>query len=194
MKKHIFGVALFSLIVASFALIYAFFYAPSIPPQEAVKPPLSRTETQTEKPSYCNLERAKLSYEVQSSQFDLVNNRLTSKVKVMWNGSGTPPARLFARTNLFTLDRKEFSETIKTISFTKVFENRNEATLIIVSKLDAPSGKIDERQNLYVSFDFSETEEMNNSSKAGRIQPVRYQVLFIHGKKEPVRETVVNEG
>ena len=46
MKKHILGVALFSFIVASFAFIYAFFYAPSIPSKEAVKPPLSRTEPQ----------------------------------------------------------------------------------------------------------------------------------------------------
>ena len=36
MKKHIFGVALFSLIVIPF--VYAFFYAPSIPPKELVTP------------------------------------------------------------------------------------------------------------------------------------------------------------
>ena len=183
MKKHIFGAALFSLIVASFAFIYAFLYAPSIPPKEAVKPPLSQTEVRTEKPTYCNLKRNKLTYDVQSSQFDLDDKKLTSTVKITWNGSGEPPKEVFGKTELFTLDRKDFSKSFGQMTFTKVFENRNEATLIVVAKLDKSDKTIDERQNLYVSFNFSEIEDAKNDSSASKNLTEVHQVLFVHGKK-----------
>lgn len=182
MKKHIFGFVLFSLIVASFVLVYAFFNAPSIPPIEAVKPPISRTETREEKPYYCNLRRNKISFEVQSSQFDLEKNKLTSKVKVYWNGNENPPKQIYLTGNLFTLDQKEISKTIEPMVFTGTFNNRREATLVVLSKIGEDT-KFDKRQNLYLNLKFSEDNSSENYSKPSKNLTEASQVLFVHGEK-----------
>ncbi len=181
MKKHIFGFALFSLIVASFALVYAFFNAPSIPPKESVKPPVAQTETREEKPYLCNLLRSNLSYEVQSSQFDLVANKLTSKVKVYWNGDGNPPKQIYLTGNLFTLDQKDASKTIEPMVFTGTFNNRREATLVVLSKFGEEI-KFDERQNLYVNLKISENSSSESYSKPSKNLSQASQVLFVHGE------------
>jgi hypothetical protein len=183
MRKHIFGFALFSLIFASFALVYAFFYAPSIPPQEAVKPPISQTETRNEKPYSCQLRRNKLSYEVLSSQFDWDKRELTSKVKIFWNGYGESPTQIFAKIELFTIEENGFSESLEPMAFTKVFENRTEATLIIIRKLDEANKKLSKGQNLYIDFNFSENYPEVDYVKSSKNLSQAYQVLFIHGEK-----------
>lgn len=182
MKKHIFGFTLFIFIFASFALAYTFFTAPAIPSKDAVKPPVSQTETRVEKPYSCHFKQKKLSYEVLSSQLDADKNQLTSKVRVIWTASGEPPKEIFVRTELFTLDQSETSISFEPLAFTKVFENRNEATLVILSDLKKANGKIDGRENLYVNFELSENNPAENFSKPSRDLARAYQVLFIHDK------------
>jgi len=189
MKKHIFGFVLFSLIVASFVLVYAFFNTPSIPPKEAVKPPIARMETREEKPYYCNLRRNKISFEVQNSQFDLDKNELTSKVKVYWNGNENPPKQIYLTGNLFTLDQKEISKTIEPMVFTGTFNNRREATLIVLSKIDKEI-KFDERQNLYLNLKFSENDSSENYSKPSKNLAEASQVLFVHGENSVIKTKV----
>jgi hypothetical protein len=189
MKKHIFGFVLFSLVVASFALVYAFFNAPSIPPVEAVKPPVAQTETREEKPYFCNFRRNNFSYVVQSSQFDLDNNKLTSKVKVYWNGNGNPPEQIYLTGNLFTLDQKGTSKSIEPMVFTGAFNNRREATLVVLSNIGNET-KFDRRQNLYVNLKFSENDTSENSSKPGKNLAEANQVLFVHGEGSVIKNTV----
>ena len=95
MKKHIFGFVLFSLVIASFALVYAFFNAPSIPPAEAVKPPVAPTETRAEKP----YDRNNLSFEVLSSQYFVKENKIVSQIRVKYNGSiRVAPSKIYVNT------------------------------------------------------------------------------------------------
>lgn len=189
MKKHIFGFVLFSLVIASFALVYAFFNAPSIPPKEAVKPPVAQTETREEKPYFCNLRRNNLSFEVQSSQFDLDNNKLTSKVKVYWNGNENPPKQIYLTGNLFTLAQKETSKSIEPLVFTSAFNNRREATLVVLSNFGEEI-KFDQRQNLYVNLKFSESDSSENYSKPSINLAEANQVLFVHGESSVIKNTV----
>jgi hypothetical protein len=191
MKKHIFGFLLFSFIVASFGLIFAFFYAPSIPPKESVKPPVPQTVERVEKPYSCPTKRNKISYEVLNSKFDLDGNELISKVKVSWTGSGAPPSQIYVRTELFTLVRNELTKTLETVTFEEVFENRSEATLIVVSKLDKVDSKIDEKQNLYVTFNFSEEFPTENYSNSGKNVAEAHPVLFVHGDVSEYRPNLI---
>jgi hypothetical protein len=99
MKKHIFGFALFSFIVASFAITFAFLYAPTIPPKEAVKPPFMQTEMRTEKRSYCNLNKNNLSYEILSSQYFVEDNKIVSKIRVSLRGANSvAPSKIYVGT------------------------------------------------------------------------------------------------
>ena len=189
MKKHIFGFVLFSLVIASFAFVYAFFNAPSIPPVEAVKPPISQAETREEKPYFCNLRRNNLSFEVQSSQFDLDKNELTSKVKVYWNGNGNPPEQIYLTGNLFTFDKLETSKSIEPMVFSGTFNDRREATLIVLSNI-GDEIKFNERQNLYVNLKFSENKSSENYSKPGKNLAEASQVLFVHGENSVIKTTI----
>ncbi len=179
MRKHVLGFGIFNLIFASFALVYAFFYAPAIPPKETVKPPIAPMETREERPYTCQLKRSKISFQVQSSEFDLDKSELTSKIRVTWNENGEPPKQIFLKSELFTIDQRGASKTLEPLVFTKVFDKRSEATLIVLSKVEK-STKIDERQNLYVAFDLSENEPSEVESKVNRNISAASQVLFVH--------------
>ena len=179
MRKHVLGFGIFNLIFASFALVYAFFYAPAIPPKETVKPPIAQTEIPVERPYTCQLKRNKISFEVQSSEFDLDKSQLTSKIKVTWNGNGEPPKQIFLKSELFTLDQRGTSKTLEPLVFATVFDKRSETTLIVFSKV-GKSSKIDERQNLYVAFDLSENELSEVQSKVNKNIAEASQVLFVH--------------
>ena len=186
MKKHILGVALFSLIVASFAIVYAFFYSPSIPPKEAVKPPVSQTEPRAEKPYSCQLKRNQVSYEILSSQLDLDTNKLTSKVKLTWNGEGKAPDEVYMELKIVTAGgfSNPFYFTSQTLD--NPFTNGNQTITTIESEISA-AGKINKKENLYAFFSFSQ-DYLDNSR--GRGQRQSYQVLVIHGKDSAVKNAV----
>ncbi len=179
MRKHIFGFALFSLIFASFALVFAFFYAPSIPPKEAVKPPISQAEMRTEKPYSCNLRRNKLSYEVISSELD--GFKLISKVKVFWNGTEKAPEKIYLRPMLFTLDQKGSGLRLGWTTFNGVFGDKNEVTLVVTSDLDIAAKLVNEEQNWYVNYEISNDNKSENYSLPNLAEV--QQVLFVHDKK-----------
>lgn len=96
MRKHILGLAVFSLIFVSFAFAFAYIYAPPIPQVEEVKIPVYKSE----KPSSCHKSAKKLSYEIISSQLDLQKKKLYTRVSLKWNGREPAPKSLFVNTNL----------------------------------------------------------------------------------------------
>ena len=179
MKKHILGVALFSLIVASFAIIYAFFYTPSLPPKEAVKPPVSQTVTREEKTYSCRFSRDQVSFEVLSSQFDLETKKITTKIKLSWNGEERAPKEVY--TNLQLVTAGEFNKPVYIIEqkIVNPFNNGNQTITTIESEIPA-TVKIKEKENLYAFFSFSENVPAYSDIRA---QKKSYQVLFIHGSK-----------
>lgn len=193
MKKHIFGFVLFSLIVASFVLVYVFFNAPSIPPKEAVKPPISRTETREEKPYYCNLRRNKISYEVQNPHLSLSFGQLTAKLKLNWNGMGKLPKEVYVTPYIFTLDNTKetftASESILTrfnksnLEFSnskfliEPFNDSNEIEIAIQSTI-SNSKLLEENNNYYVVFDIStEKSEKGSFDVAKKLEEAKSVLL-----------------
>ena len=181
MKKHIFGFVLFSLIVVSFALIYAFFFAPSIPSKESVRPPVPQTEVRTERPA-CYPKRLKdFSYEVISANYFAEQGKLVSKVKLYWNGNGAAPKRISVSPRVFTLDDSEKSTSLKAEALINPFEDGNSKTISIESKYvlsDNGSGPA----NFYVVFDVLDnssgtrlTSEKVNLSEA-------FHILYVYGE------------
>lgn len=178
MKKHILGFAFFALIVASFVFVYAFFSAPSLPPKEAVKPPVAMTETRVEKPYFCRYKSNKLSYEVISSQFIASENKLVSKIKVSWNGYAEAPNKVYL-TSLFTAVKNNQKETFGSVEILdQPFKNSNEK--IVTLKTSASGNtKITEKSNLYARFSLNDNlskDKTNDESSLSEPQ----QVLFIH--------------
>jgi hypothetical protein len=116
MKKHIFGFALFSLIVATFAFIYTVFYAPSMPSKNAVKPPVSQMETRSERPTACFPRRTKqFSYTIDGANYYVENNVLVSKITLYWNGSGAPPAKISVQPRIFMMDQRRRQRTTESL-------------------------------------------------------------------------------
>lgn len=182
MKKHIFGFVLFSFIVVSFGLIYAFFYAPSIPSKEAVKPPAAQTETRNERPYSCPTRRVKdFSYEVESANYFADQGKLISKVKLYWNGKGPTPKNISISPRIFTLDTYEKSTALSAETFYNPFERGNSVTVSIESKF-IPNGVGSGPANLYVVFDALDstsgaylTSEKINTSEA-------FHILYVYGE------------
>lgn len=179
MNRHIFGFGLFSLIFASFSLVYVFSCAPPIPLQETVKLPIPEAVTREERITSGRMKANRLTYEVLSSEFDLDAGQLMSRIRVTWNGTDERPKQIFLKAQLFTLETRGTSKTLEQLVFPEVFEPRNEATLIVLSDV-GQSDKIDERQNLYVVFDISGTDSLGNRSKANEDIAEASQVLFVH--------------
>lgn len=180
MKKHFIGFTLFSLIVASFVLVYAFFYAPACPPKEAVKPPVPQTVTRTEpRRSYCNLNRNKLSYEVLSSQYFVDENKIVSRIRVSLNGSvRVAPSKIYVGTTFSSAGNGGESRFGDYEVVENPFAESREKIVTVVSK--AVNGRtiyIDE--NLYVRVSVSDYE---GSVKSADVTQAK-AVLFVYGEK-----------
>ncbi len=196
MKKHIFGFVLFSLIVASFVLVYAFFNAPSIPPKEAVKPPIARTETREEKPYLCNLRRNKISYEVQSSELDVATYKFISKLTLHWDGYGTPPKEILVEPQLFTLDNVEKAVENPKILSTKTlinpFKTDSKTTVLIIS--DQVLIGLSKNENVYVAFNILDVETGNYLTKVKPSLNEAHQVLLSYSKNSTTKSGVIVRG
>lgn len=185
MKKHIFGFALFSLIVATFAIIYAFFSAPSIPPVNAVKPPSAVSESRTEKPYSCPTKRKDFakdfSYEIVSANYFAEQNKLVTKVKLYWNGSGVAPKKLVIQPRIFTIESydNEKLDGLKAETLVEPFADGNGKTFSIESKF-VLSGMGSGPPNLYVAFDFADGANGNplTSEKASLAEA--FHVLYVY--------------
>lgn len=185
MKKHIFGFMLFSLIVASFGLVYAFFYAPAIPPKEAVKPPVPQMVSRTEPRSYCNLNKNKLSYEVLSSQYFVDENKIVSKIRVSLNGSvRVAPSKIYVGTSFSSagnIGGKGFGD-YQTVE--NPFAESREKIVTVVSKV-WDGKKIDIDENLYVLVSVTDTDGSTNYKKNTDVTQAK-AVLFVYGDKSKI--------
>jgi hypothetical protein len=194
MKKHVFGFALFSLIVASFVFVYAFFSAPSIPPKEAVKPPLSRTETRTGKPTACYPKRLKdFSYEIVSANYFAEQGKLVTKVKLYWNGRDEAPATISVQPRIFSIDNYEKAINLKTETLSEPFADGNGRTFSVESKF-VLSGMKEGPPNLYVVFDFADGASGNylTSEKAGLAEA--FHVLYVYGESSVIKPKLIVKG
>ena len=189
MKKHIFGFILFSLIVASFVFVYAFFYAPSIPSPEAVKPPVPRTETRAEK-TYCYPKRSKnFSYTVESANYYAEQRKLVTKVRIHWNGRSEAPKKISIQPRILTADNYEKNIALKAETFVNPFMDGNDKTVTVESKfvLDViGSGP----PNLYVALDFADALSgiALSSEKAGLSEA--FHILYVFPESSQIKPQI----
>ncbi|GEM_PF-3775163 len=187
MKKHILGVALFSLIVASFALIYAFFFSPSIPPKEAVKPPVSRTEIRAEKPTSCYPKRSKeFNYTIDGANYYVEKNVLVSKITLHWNGSGAPPAQISVQPRLFMIDNSENPKSLTAETLNDPFKDGNTKTMTVDSKFvmnAAGNGP----PNLYLVFDILDTKSGKYLTSEKVNLAEAFHILTVYPEKSELR-------
>ncbi|HVE55841.1 MAG TPA: hypothetical protein VNB22_03370 [Pyrinomonadaceae bacterium] len=181
MKKHIFGFVLFGLIVASFALVYAFFNAPSIPPVEAVTPPVAQTETREEKPYYCDLRRNKLSYEVLSSQYFVEENRIVSQIRITFNGSiRTAPSKIYVNTTFSSVGNIGKDGFGDSQIVENPFSDSREKVVTITSRVTNEE-KIKPNENLYILALVTDYDSSRNYKNSEDITQAK-AVLFVYGK------------
>jgi len=186
MKKHIFGFMLFSFVIASFAFVYTFFNVPSIPPVEAVKPPVSQAETREEKPYYCNLKRNNLSYEVLSSQYFVEENKIVSQIRVTLNGSiRVAPSKIYVNTTFSTVGNIGEDGFGDSQIIENPFADSRQKLVTVVSKVSR-SKKIDVGGNLYVLASVTDYDGSVNYKRGGDVTEAK-AVLFVYGKNSAPR-------
>jgi ABC-type branched-subunit amino acid transport system ATPase component len=178
MKKHIFGIAVFCSIVALFALIFAFIYAPVIPQIEEVK----QVETKYEKPSYCNLKRQNTtSFEVLSSYYFYDEGKIITKIKLNHNENSPKPEKVFIATSFNKTDGFSRIDVVNQV-VENPFAESNEKIVEIVSRISS-TGKNGRSENLYAKVNVTQTEfyldERLTQAKA---------VLFVHGNSSIIKK------
>lgn len=181
MKKHIFGFALFSFIVASFVFTYAFFSAPSLVSKEAVKPPVAQYEPREEKPYSCNLRKNKLSYEVLSSQYLVDENKIVSKIRIDYNGSiRVAPSKIYVGTTFSSAGNIGKNGYGDQVTIENPFSEGRERIVTIVSNV-TDGKKIDIDENLYVTVTVGDYDGTTDYRRNGEITQAK-SVLFVYGK------------
>jgi hypothetical protein len=179
MKKHIFGFALFSFIVASFVFTYAFFSAPSLVSKEAVKPPVSQYEPREEKPYSCNFRKNKLSYEVLSSQYFVDENRIVSRIRVSLDDS-VAPSRIYVGATFSSAGNIGKNGYGDQLTVENPFSEGREKIVTIVSNV-TDGKKIDIDENLYVTVTVADYDGSTNYRRNGDVSQAK-SVLFVYGK------------
>ena len=192
MKKHILGVALFSLIVASFALIYAFFFSPSIPPKEAVKPPVSRTETRAEKPTSCYPKRMKgLNYTIESASYFEEHHKLVTKVNLYWNGNGEAPKKISLQPRMFQANNNEIQLPLKYQTIVNPFESGNSTTVSCESQFvfDGTGDSSTDLNpvNLYLAFDLLDAPNGNNLTSEKPNLAEAFHILYVYPESSVIK-------
>ncbi len=179
MKKHLFGFAIFSFIFASFAVAFAYFYAPPIPQISVIEEnePFQLITESVEKTSCFGVTKKDISYQIQYTQYDSDNDQFISKMYVTWKGNGEAPKKLFVATKIYTLEQRKFAEHFSSMVFTEPFENSKTAMLIVKFKI--PENLFDKKQNLYATFNFSESSNDEYEFSSGTTTESQ-SVLYFH--------------
>ena len=181
MKKHIFGLALFSIIVGSFVFLWALFGyftqpIPVVPKVESERLPVFKSEN---RPS-CNMKKQLVNYEVISSQYLKDEEKLVSQLKIRWNGKGETPDKIFIETVVRSTEDFGTPRFEDTRIIYQPLENRKEAVIFVESKIN-DLGENGDNQNFYAYYNIS-TDGVDNyfNTKANSI-------IFVHGRDSIIR-------
>ncbi len=177
MRKHVVGFAVFSLIVGSFVVFYAFVFPPLIPDIGE-----SDTAEQNGRKGSTGSLRQGISHKVESVHFDLGSDKLISKIDVNWRGES--PADLFVKIRLYSPHDLDIV----------VFDTLTDANLdgmggvVWFSEEQIPyATRIERTQNLYASFEVSD-RPFESEETTGASGPVLKEVLFVHGDRSIIQK------
>ena len=111
MRKHLLGLAIFSFIVVSFAIAFAYFYVPKTVKIKQVQIPhierIDKPYCAMEMPSKCERKFGNIKFEVVSTIFDLDEMKLISKIKMNLGDFGKLPTTVMVVANLYQAENAE---------------------------------------------------------------------------------------
>lgn len=180
MKKHIFGIALFCSIVASFALIYAFIYAPVIPQIAPVK----QFETKYEKPYSCKMKRQNVSFEVISSEYFYDENKIVTEVKLKSLNNSIAPENVYLNVTYSQQGATSGFSSSENKTIENPFSESNEK---IVKIATTPTEKISRDENLYVLVNATDYDGSTQYKRSDDLTKAK-AVLFVHGKSSIIKK------
>lgn len=174
MKKHVFGFALFVLIVVAFTFVFAFFRAGAIPEVLAVEDPKSLPVRSI----IIDHAAKSIPHEVIGAYFDLDSGKLISKIKVKLDKNGPKELIVRAELTVFQSFRSELCSPARVQSFS----SENEAIVVFEENV-VNAGQIDRNDNLYVSFSvYDKAFSPDDAEIQGDLATIQ-QVLFVHGNE-----------
>lgn len=186
MKKHIFGLALFSFIFASFAFTFAYFYAAALPQIAVVKQPVFVPEgccRTLYSSDYTYLSR-NLECRILNSEFNLDSNEFVSQISLKWNSDEKRPEKIFLSIDIKT-DKENYFYLKEVIN--KPFAANNETKVTVKSRLTRDA-LIDRKKNLYASMLFSLNGSSTGSDEVHSRLLQRHEVLLVHGNRSIIRK------
>jgi len=188
MKKHILGFAIFNFIFASFAFLFAFFYAPPIPQIAEVKEKIEiKPSTDRFKKTSCFTKKQKnISHEVISSQYFTDEGRVISKIKLVWNGDGAPE-KVTVNSTFFTLKNYQKNSFGTFQILENPFSDSNEKIVTIVSRI-SENERIEKSENLYAFFNVSEGSWTDTSAGSVLTLANSTEVLSVHGSSSIIKK------
>ena len=183
MKQHILGLAIFSFIFASFAVVFAFFNTPSLPEIAEAEQNNNGKQPFFSYGNFCSRgSRKNLSVEVVNSELHFDKGRIISEVKLTWNGVDTPPKGIYLLTTVNSISAEKSVNSFDGVYriLKNPFENATEKTIKVVSRMSV-NKQIKTEDNLSViaiasEFTDDQTEETNKSYSE------RKEVVFVHGE------------
>lgn len=146
MKKHVFGFAVFALIVTA-ALVADDFLTPAEICPNA--PSVSRFDIPDQDPELNPANFRDLTVKTTTAVYFVDRNNLNSQATLVWSGAGEPPKMLFVEPRLYTTSRLETSVALPGKLITDPFANGNTANV----KFDTSTviGRV-KKENMYLSF------------------------------------------
>ncbi len=187
MKKHLFGFAIFGFIFASFAVAFAYFYAPPIPQIGEVKQSpvyLSEPRTSCFKKSE---NRKSLKHEIISSQYFYDENKVVSEIKLTWNGYGSAPEKINVVTILTASEYSKSGRNSTLQEFQNPFADSRIATIKVVSRI-LEAEKLDKGTNLYAFFRISGVNFNYDDFDGNANLKEPTQVVFVHGNSSIIKK------
>lgn len=187
MKKHLLGLAIFSFIFASFAVLFAFLYAPQIPTIPQVEE-IQRPVFQSDRKYYCNKRADIVGFEVLAVNYDLDGKKLVALIKMdLGNNSQLPQSISVSGSVSNDHNIRAKGTEIKPVV---IYENditrtSKEAIFTVVTEINA--GEIDKSDNLYAHFNFIHRfENTHGNGKFYYAEPK--PILFDHGTDSIIRK------
>jgi hypothetical protein len=162
MKKHILGIAIFSLIVTiSFLLSFKL-----IPKSDL----MSTVETSED---LANVDLNDITFDILSAKYDSKTNQVTQDISFRWNGKGNPPKFIYVNSAIYSSPLSSYRD-FNTVKVNLLFGKNNTANALVMSNLHANSAK-----NYYADVWVSkEAGQGNNGQSIGFTKSS--PILFVH--------------
>jgi len=187
MKKHLLGLGIFSFIVVSFGIVYAFLFAPKIPQVPQVED--TRLYSVRNMCEIKSISKPNNRLEVVSTQYDLDEKKVISQIKINSNTYGKIPKVVKAEVSLFKVEQVEQVEPKniileqKTASVINVSEELNYAVFTVSVDL-TKNPTLNQKDNFYAVFDVY----LPDGSVLKKITTEPNSVLFVHGENSIIKK------